>query len=594
MLKRIWNRSRKSKILVTVFFLILFTTLFIMRDDFQPYLLFVRKYIFIILLILLVLLLSLRKIRKSDSNSGRFITLIMMVLFFGILYFVGARTGMYAFMQKYNIFKNLELTEITKLPLTRNERIQPYNNIVTMAYESVGETEEVSPPQLVRIDGENKWTMAVQPAKEYMWQRVSDNTEEIFAVPSTTAFPRFAGDNRIKVTFSIGESLSFSRNTYNAVVQKFNPWQYLNLEPEEVFYMKDDAGKWVQVVSLIKWKGFLFPYPIFGGVMVIENGAHNTKDYFERLLFGKGTYISASEMKKYPFLLKQNTLSEKVSRLQAESLKFLGGFTDPLPWKMHTSVKIPDLKDDQNQQPFVTDFNFEGINEKAYNGLYHWFGLEPIGEERTSLSYSVFIPADGNKNMMYYNHSKNKEGLAGVSAMPLKVMESKKEYDWTLNKPVEFRPYIKDIAGKRRMFVVSTIAAKREDSKKFDGSSTPDVAIVDVEYRDVIWVDVKKPEQWNTTIEKQLFSVWKSSEVDSEFFKNNMEITELKDNEQNIDVRIQKDTVPTDVSKISKDTLEQSAKDKIKKLEAELDSLKIKKLESEIKSMKKKVVDTVK
>ena len=606
MLRRIWNRSMKSKILLIVFFIIVFTTLFIMRDDFQPYLLFVRKYIFILLLVVLVLLLALRKIRRSETNGGRFVALILMLLFFGILYFVGAKTGMYAFMQKYNIFKNLELTEISKLPLTRNERIQPYNNIVTMAYESIGETEEVSPPQLVRIDGENRWTMAVQPAKEYIWQRVSDNTEEIFSVPSTTAFPRFAGDNRVNVTFSIGESLSFSRNTYNAVVQKFNPWQYFNLEPEEVFYMKNDDGAWVQVVSLIKWKGFLFPYPVFGGVMVIENGEHTAKDYFERLLFGKGTYISASEMKEYPYLLKQNTLSEKVSRLQAESLKFLGGFTDPLPWKMHTSVKIPDLKDDQNQQPFVTDFDFDGVNDKAYNGLYHWFGLEPIGEERTSLSYSVFIPADGNKNMMYYNHSKTKEGLAGVSAMPLKVMESKKEYDWTLNKPVEFRPYIKDIAGKRRLFVISTIAAKREDSKKFDGSSTPDVAIVDVEYRDVIWVDVKKPEQWNNTIFNQLSSVWRSSEGDSEFFKNNIEIMEIKDNEQNVDVTIENDTLKMNMPEIIKDstqqvidtvqqkgTIEQSAKDKIKQLEAELDSLKIKKLESEINSIKKKVVDTV-
>ena len=106
MLKRIWNKSAKSKIGLILLFLIIFTTIFILRDDFQPYLLFVRKYIFIILLVLFVLILSLRKIRRSDSNSGRFVTLTLMLIFFGILYFVGAKTGMYAFMQKYNIFKN--------------------------------------------------------------------------------------------------------------------------------------------------------------------------------------------------------------------------------------------------------------------------------------------------------------------------------------------------------------------------------------------------------------------------------------------------------------------------------------------------------
>lgn len=589
MLKRIWNKGTKQKIFLSLFLLITLFVLFILRDDYQPALLFVRKYIFMIIIFLIVIIFTFKRIRKAESNLKRILSFVFLVVFFGIVYFIGAKTGMYAYMQKYNIFKNLNLTEITELPTTKNERIQPYNNIVTMAYESIGETDEVSPPQLVRVDGENRWTMAIQPAKEYVWQRVSDNTEEIFSVPSTTAFPRFAGKNREKVVFSIGESLSFSRNTYNATVQKLNFWQYLNLEPEEVFYMKNDQGKWVQVVSLIKWKGFFFPYPTFGGVVVIQSGKHTTKDYFERLLFGKGTYISPNKMKDYPYLKGQNTLSEKVSRLQAESLKFLGGFSDPLPWNMKTSVKIPDLEDDQNQQPFVTDFNFDGINHNFSNGLYHWFGLEPIGEERTSLSYSVFIPSDGNKNVLYYDHAKNKEGFAGVSAMPLKVMESKKEFDWSVNKPVEFRPYIKDIAGKRRMFVLSTIAAKREDSKKFDGSATPDLALIDMEYRDVIWVDVKTPENWNKTIIKQLGSVWKSGEPNNDFFKNeNWNATVLIENEMNTSIESSK-MIQIDSLGVRK----LSVRDKIKALESKRDSLKLIKIQKEIDDLEPKK-DTVK
>jgi hypothetical protein len=609
MLKRIWNKSLKGKIYLIVLFTIGLVTLFILRDDFQPYMLFLRKYIFIILLVLFVFVLSIWKIRKSDSSTGRIGIFVFMVLFFGLLYFVGAKTGMYAFMQKYNIYKNLDLTEITKLPLSRNERIQPYNNIRTMAYESIGETEEISEPQLVRIGDDNRWTMVVQPAKEYVWQRVSDDIEEIFSVPSTTAFPRFAGENREKVIFSIGESLSFSRNTYNAVVQKFNPWQYLNLEPSEVFYMKNNQNEWVEVVSLIKWKGFLFPYPTFGGVMIINSGKHTTKDYFERILFGKGQFVSPKKMENYPFLQKQNLLAESVSRLQAESLMFLGGFTDPLPWNMHTSVKIPDLSDDQNQQPFVTDFNFSDVDPNGYTGLYHWFGLEPIGAERTSLSYSVFIPSDGSQHMMYYNHVRHKEGYAGVSAMPLKVMESKKNYDWTVNKPVEFRPYIKDIAGKRRMFVLSTIAAKRKDSRHFDGSATPDLALVDMDYRDVIWVDVKQPQEWNNTIYKQLGTVWKESEKDSEFFKNlkeePLDDKVINDLNAKLNDSLVLDSIPVLTNKDNKiglDSLNEKNKDKsenlspeekIKRLQAELDSLKIKKLESEIKAMRM-VTDTVK
>ena len=103
--------------------------------------------------------------------------------------------------------------------------------------------------------------------------------------------------------------------------------------------------------------------------MVVESGAHDFGDYVERILIGKGTYIPPSELQNYPFLTKQNILAEKISRLQAQSLQFLGGFTDPLPWNMETAVKIPDLPDDQNQQPFVTDQSYSFRDSITFNGI---------------------------------------------------------------------------------------------------------------------------------------------------------------------------------------------------------------------------------
>lgn len=512
MIKNYWNRGKRQKTITIIVSIILLIALFFLRDDYQPFLLFIRKYIFIILVSALVLFLLMRKFRSTPSTGKRIALLVTIAAYFGLLYLVGWHYKMYDYMKTYNVFNNLNRVEINELPLTQNERIQPLRNIFSMANESVGETKDVSLPHLVRVDGENKWTMAIQPSEKYTLQQISENTEEVFAVSSTSPFPRFSSENRIPVTFSIGESLKFSRNTYNAVVQRFNFFQLFSLEPSDTFYMKNDSGSWVEVVSLIKWKGFLFPYPTFGGVMVIDNGEHDFNDYMERVLIGKGTYISPEEMHKYPYLTKQNTLSEKVSRLQAESLKFLGGFTDPLPWKMQTAVKIPDLPDDQNQQPFVTDFDFKDTDSDAFNGLYHWFGLEPVGDERTSLTYSVFIPADGTDKLYYYDHAAKKQGYAGVSAMPLKMIESRKEFDWSVNKPVEFRPYIKDIAGRRRMFFLGTVSAIKDDSKKFDGSATPDLALIDSEYRDVIWIDVKHPSQWDKTVYDQLNEAWRASE----------------------------------------------------------------------------------
>ncbi len=511
MIKRYWKKGFKQKLIVVLASLLLLTLIFIHRDDFQPILLFIRKFLFIILVVLLVLFIGIRSFRKSVSAMKRFFVFLFMVVIFGAMYIIGVHYKMYDYMKTYNVFKDLNLVEINELPLTQNERIQPLQNIFSMANESVGETKDVSLPHLVRVDGQNKWTMAIQPSEKYTWQRINDNTEELFAVSSTSPFPRFSNENRISTVFSIGESLKFSRRTYNAAVKRLSFWKLCNYQPGDVFYLKNDNNEWVQVVSLTKWKGFFFPYPTFGGVLLIKSGAHKTADVLERVFFGKGEFVSPTDMQKHDFLKGQNALSEKVSRLQAQSLKFVGGFSDPLPWNMKTAVKIPDLDKDQNEQPFVTDFNFDDVDVKAYNGLYHWFGLEPVGVERTSLTFSVFVPADGTNVMYYYDHAAKKQGYAGVSAMPLKVQESRKEFDWNVNAAVEFRPYIKDIAGKRRLFFLGTVASKNENGQ-FDGAATPDLALVDSEYRDVVWIDVKHPSTWEESIYNQLNEAWRASE----------------------------------------------------------------------------------
>ncbi len=576
MIKNYWNKGGKQKRIVIFLLLIFIIALFFLRDDYQPALLFIRKFIFVIILSVFVLFFGLRTFRNLASTGKRLFILGIMAVFFGVLYFVGWKMELYDYVKTYNVFNDLNKVEISELPLTQNERIQPLRNIYSMANESVGETKDVSLPHLVRVDNENKWTMAIQPTEKYYWQGMKDNTEEVFAVSSTTPFPRFSNENRIPVTFSIGESLKFSRNTYNAVVQRFNPWMLLNYEPSDTFYMKNDTGQWVEVVSLIKWKGFFFPYPTFGGVMIIENGEHDMKDYMERIVIGKGQFIAPDEMKNYPFLTKQNTLSEKVSRLQAESIKFMGGFSDPLPWNMKTAVKIPDLADDQNEQPFVTDFNFEDTQIDAYSGLYHWFGLEPVGDERTSLTYSIFVPADGTDKLYYYDHASKKQGYAGVSAMPLKVQESKKEYDWNVNKAVEFRPYIKNIAGKKRLFFLGTVAAKNEQGQ-FDGAATPDLALIDSEYRDVVWIDVKHPSGWEKEIYDQLSEAWRSSEGIGEYFVEDTKVIDVSGKEPTTIAIKPEGAEEVTVESVQKkiDSIKKARKEtELERLKQELDSLK--------------------
>ena len=83
----------------------------------------------------------------------------------------------------------------------------------------------------------------------------------------------------------------------------------------------------------------------------------------------------------------------------------------------------------------------------------------------------------------------------------------------------EFRPYIKDIAGKKRMFFMGTVSSiSKENEQQFDGSATPDLVLVDSEYRDVVWIDVKHPSQWDKTVYDQLNEAWRSSEKIGYYF----------------------------------------------------------------------------
>ena len=83
MIKSYWNKGAKQKFITIILGLILLIALFAFRDDYQPGLLFLRKFIFIILLSLLVLFFGLRKFRNSASTGKRLGILALLLLFFG-------------------------------------------------------------------------------------------------------------------------------------------------------------------------------------------------------------------------------------------------------------------------------------------------------------------------------------------------------------------------------------------------------------------------------------------------------------------------------------------------------------------------------
>ena len=131
MIKNYWNKGTRQKRNVITCAIILVLLLFFLRDDYQPVLLFLRKFIFLLLLGGLFLWFMLSRFRNALSAGKRVLILLGIVLVFGVLWFFGWKLELYQYMQTYNVYKNLNIEELDELPLTQNERIQPFNNIVT-------------------------------------------------------------------------------------------------------------------------------------------------------------------------------------------------------------------------------------------------------------------------------------------------------------------------------------------------------------------------------------------------------------------------------------------------------------------------------
>ena len=98
MIKNYWNRGVKQKFITVIVALVIVALLFFLRDDYQPVLLFFRKFVFIILLCALVLFFGLRSFRKSASALKRVFILVGLLVFFCVLYLVGWQLRLYDYM----------------------------------------------------------------------------------------------------------------------------------------------------------------------------------------------------------------------------------------------------------------------------------------------------------------------------------------------------------------------------------------------------------------------------------------------------------------------------------------------------------------
>lgn len=416
----------------------------------------------------------------------------------------------------YLRYRNLHPIDVAELPVTDHERIQPLNSIRILGSEAMQEVEHVSDPDFVRIyqqsGDEYRWTMAVEPA--YTIPRFTGHIKQLMNVSGLAPSPNFSGENRVPVSFRVGEGLLMGKNTEVSTIRSLGLLRFFSYSPRDVKFLKDDNGEWVEVISLIRWRGIIFVWPEFGGVQVVRQGQDDIWSMIKSWFLGDGEWIPPEKIVRHPYLAEQNTVPYEVSRFMAMSLRFQNGFWSPAPWYHKGDIRIPDLPGDENDQPFTAYFRFDTKKGK-YNKLYHYFALEPYHDTKQGLNTSLFVPADGIGPVKIYRHYRQNEALTGVSAIAAKVMESRKEYDWEQSRPVEHRPYIRDIGGKRRFFWLTTVVTykdkKHAGERGFIAGSTPAVTLTDALYKNVVWVNPHDTAKWESDLRTKLEVVWKSN-----------------------------------------------------------------------------------
>ena len=486
-------RRNKGKFIFAA--VILLTLLVLFRAVWQPFFLTLREYsfVFIFLAGYFIILAILGKIQVTL----KIVVPLSLVIFTSLTIYVLSDAPKY--LAAYFRYQSLNIVELKELPLTRSERVQPLDSIYVQASEKINETESVTIPDLILADGKQKWAMEIFPT--YLGQKLfKGRIEELFVISASSASPDFS--EREKVHFSTGEHLLFSKNVKSNAVKSLGPLKYFSYFPTNVKVVPDGKGNWLQLVSLARYKGLFFPHIEFAGVHIIRQsqpGSSAFLTFLKRFIFGLGEFIPAEHIADHAYLKGQNLIPYPASRSIAESFKFQKGFLNPIKSYHDGDIRIPKMRGNHNAMPYV--LLFQGVEKK--DGLFHYFGLEPYDERKHGLSLSLFIASDGRDETIYiYDHSKKKESLTGASAIATKVMESKKNYDWSKNQPVENRPYIKDIDGKRRLFWLTTVATVNEEGGL--AGSIPEIVITDAATNLPIWVDSKNQGQWLEVIQEQM------------------------------------------------------------------------------------------
>lgn len=286
------HRSLLVKILCALIIAMWFTRVMI-----HPYMIILRTHIALILIMAALCAITWIAVRrrswiaKTTALVGAGVLILLIV----------SDTGrdFHRFMSLWWQYKELNVVDISELFESDDERYYPRHAIYSRAVEIMQENHQMPTiPAVVRTRGQNYWTMAIEP--EPFLLRLFGEVNQLISIPVNTVAPDFS--HKIPVQFDVSPNLILSHNTHGAVIRRFG-WRYFSYEPSDVIFVKDDEGEFIQVISLIRWRGFIFPRQEFGGVVIISQRKDTSilqkiTSTIERIIIGRGTWIRPNDIHK--------------------------------------------------------------------------------------------------------------------------------------------------------------------------------------------------------------------------------------------------------------------------------------------------------
>lgn len=505
----------KTLLILIPLFLLYF--LIIGRASYQPLLVYVRVYWPILFFSLIIIYLFYIRFSKASQWYFRALWIVAFLLFSWFIYAFG--NSIYNYISSYYVYNNrITVIELNHPPESIHPKLQPQFVVEAYFRETMNNNRQPTSPRtwIDPKNGEQYWTGWTEPGS-YLFQQLGGKVEEFIHTNVQNPAPVLDQYERREVNFQVGKNLLFSYNIQNAARKKLSLGQMFSCEVSDmVIGMEDHKGELHQVVPVLKWEGFLFPQPKFGGVFIFDN---SETDYLELIVSGKGEYLSAEEVSKTSWLKNQALLDDKTVEYFGKSLRFKYGFSSGFPWNHENDHRIPELSGSFSKLPVIEQFNFSKTNSKqAGKGLFYWLELEPYDDTKYGLSMDVFVPGTSTDTIYVYDRVGNIErsGYRGMSAVVEKIMEDDKSYNWVSREGGTFIPggerpyytYVFENDKEPEMFYLANILTVKGESRE-STSTKAELYLIHAKYDDIVILlkdeDVY-PENWLPLIKKRILT----------------------------------------------------------------------------------------